>query len=108
MTVSAAQRDEALAKGEVRPDDVLEAPHKRGEPENATPRFDLKLRLEDRPAVAAAINERISGPWTQWAVKKTPRRRTISSISRSTRSFSLMEVGAAEELYRTDSGGSVS
>ena len=96
MTVSAAQRDEALAKGEVRPDDVLEAPHKRGEPENATPRFDLKLRLEDRPAVAAAINEWIAGPWTQWAVEETPRRRTISLYQSLYKIFQLMEVGAAE------------
>ena len=62
----------------MRPNYVLQAPHKRGEPENATPRFDLELRLEDRPAVAAAINERIAGPWTEWAVEETPRRRTIS------------------------------
>jgi hypothetical protein len=50
VTVIAAQRDAALAKGEVRPEDVLEAPRKRGEPGNAPPRFDLKLRLEDRPS----------------------------------------------------------
>ena len=49
VTVTAAERDAALAKGEVRPDDVLEALRKRGEPDNAPPRFDLRLRLEDRP-----------------------------------------------------------
>ncbi|MGA9283444.1 MAG: hypothetical protein WBW00_19465, partial [Pseudolabrys sp.] len=56
VTVTAAGRDEALAKGEVRVDDVLESPRKRGEPETAPPSFDLKLRLEDRPAIAAAID----------------------------------------------------
>ena len=39
VTASAAERDTALAKGEVRPDDVLEAPKvKRGEPENVPAR----------------------------------------------------------------------
>ena len=56
VTVTAAERDAALARGDVRPDDVLDAPRKRGEPENAPPRYDLKLRLEDRPEIAAAIN----------------------------------------------------
>jgi hypothetical protein len=37
LTVSAVQRDAALVNGEVRPDDVLESPRKRGEPENAEP-----------------------------------------------------------------------
>src|SRR6516225_6870644 len=35
VTVTAAERDAALASGEVRPDDVLEAPMKRGELDNA-------------------------------------------------------------------------
>ena len=96
VTVSPAERDEALAKGEVRPEDVLEAPRKRGAPENAPPRFDLKLRLEDRPAVVAAIDEWIAGPWTQWAVEETPRRRTISLYQSLYKIFQLMEVGAAE------------
>jgi hypothetical protein len=49
ITVTAAERDAALAKGMVRPDDVLDSPRRRGEPDNAPPRFDLKLRLEDHP-----------------------------------------------------------
>ena len=78
VTVSAAERDAALAKGEVRPDDVLKAPRKRGEPENAPPRFDLKLRLDDRPTVATAIERWIAGPWTSWSTEEIPRRRTIA------------------------------
>src|ERR1700688_3611156 len=35
VTVTAAERDAAVAKGEVRADDILEAPPKRGEPKDA-------------------------------------------------------------------------
>ena len=96
VTVDATRRDEALAKAEVRPDDVLEAPRKRGEPENAPPRFDLKLRLEDRPETAKAIDEWIAGPWTHWAAEEIPRRRTIKLYQQLYKVFQLFEVGAAE------------
>ena len=96
MTVDAARRDEALAKAEVRPDDVLVAPRKRGEPDNAPPRFDLKFRLEDRPDTAKAIDEWIAGPWTQWAAEEIPRRRTIKLYQQLYKVFQLLEVGAAE------------
>ena len=96
MTVDAARRDEALAKAEVRSDDVLEAPRKRGEPENAPPRFDLKLRLEDRPDIAKAIDEWTAGPWTLWAAEEIPRRRTIKLYQQLYKVFQLLEVGAAE------------
>ena len=39
VTVTAAERDLALENGEVRPDDVLEAPRKRGESDDAPPAF---------------------------------------------------------------------
>jgi very-short-patch-repair endonuclease len=96
VTVTAAERDFALANGEVRPDDVLEAPRKRGEPENAPPRFDLKLRLEDRPAIAEAINVWTAGPWTAWSVAELPRRKTIALYQVLYKIFQLMEVGGSE------------
>ncbi len=96
ITVSAAERDAALAKGEVRPDDVLKAPRKRGEPENAPPRFDLKLRLDDRPAIATAIERWIAGPWTSWSTEEIPRRRTIALYQQLYKVFQLLEVGGAE------------
>ena len=109
VTVDAARRDEALAKGEVRPDDVLVAPRKRGEPENAPPRFDLKLRLEDRPDLAKAIDEWTAGPWTQWAAEEIPRRRTIKLYQPLYKVFQLLEVGAAESSIELMWGiGSVS
>jgi hypothetical protein len=96
VTVTAAQRDGALASGEVRPDDVLEAPRKRNEPDHAPPRFDLKLRLEDRPQIAAAINLWIAGPWTEWSTAELPRRRTIALYQVLYKIFQLLEVGGAE------------
>jgi AAA domain-containing protein len=96
VTVDAARRDEALAKAEVRPDDVRAAPRKSGEPENAPPRFDLTLRLEDRSDIAKAIDEWIAGPWTHWAAEEVPRRRTIKLYQQMYKVFQLLEVGAAE------------
>jgi hypothetical protein len=96
VTVTAAQRDAALASGEVRPDDVLEAPRKRNEPDDAPPRFDLKLRLEDRPQIASAINQWIAGPWTEWSTAELPRRRTIALYQVLYKIFQLLEVGGTE------------
>jgi very-short-patch-repair endonuclease len=96
VTVTAAERDAAVAKGEVRVDDILEAPPKRGEPKDAPPRFDLKLRLEDRPEVAAEINKWIAGPWTNWSTAELPRRRTIALYQVLYKVFQLLEVGGAE------------
>jgi hypothetical protein len=96
VTVSAAERDVALSKGEVRPDDVLEAPRKRGEGENAPPRFDLKLRLEDRTELAEAISNWTSEIWTPWSVAELPRRRTIALYQVLYKIFQIMEVGGSE------------
>ena len=96
VTVSPAERDAALAKGEVRPDDVLEAPRKRGDPENAPSRFDLTLRLEDRPELNDSIADWITKTWTAWSVTEQPRRRTIALYQVLYKIFQLMEVGGAE------------
>lgn len=96
VTVSAAERDMALAKSEVRPDDVLEAPRKRSEPKNAPVRFDLTLRLEDRPKLGQAITAWIAETWTPWSVAELPRRKTIALYQVLYKIFQLLEVGAAE------------
>jgi superfamily I DNA and/or RNA helicase/very-short-patch-repair endonuclease len=96
LTVSAAERDIALSTGEVRPDDVLQAPRKRGESDNAPPRFDLTLRLEDRDELARAITNWITEVWTPWSAVELPRRRTIALYQVLYKIFQLMEVGGAE------------
>jgi hypothetical protein len=96
VTVTAAERDAALASGAVRPDDVLEAPRKRDESVHAPPRFDLKLRLEDRPNISAAITSWIASTWTEWSTAELPRRRTITLYQALYKIFQLLEVGGAE------------
>jgi hypothetical protein len=96
VTVSASERDEAIASGAVRPDDILEAPRKRGETEGAPRRFDLTLRLEDRPEISKAIQAWIDQPWTQWSTAEVPRRRTIALYQSLYKIFQLLESGGAE------------
>jgi hypothetical protein len=96
VTVSTAQRDDALAKGIVRPEDVLKSPRKRSDPENAPPKFDLKLRLEDRPTAAAAVERWIAGPWAAWSAEELPRRRTIALYQQLYKIFQLLEIGSSE------------
>jgi hypothetical protein len=78
LTVTTVERDLALAKGEVRPDDIMEAPRKRDDPPDTPARYDLTLRLEDRPELASTIDGWIAGPWAEWATQELPRRRTIA------------------------------
>ena len=96
VTVTAAERDAALAKDDVRSDDVLEAPQKRDEPASSLPRYDLKLRLADHPEIAEAINLWIAGPWTGWSAAELPRRRTIVLYQGLYKIFQLLEMGGAE------------
>jgi hypothetical protein len=96
VTVSAAERDAALARGDVRPDDVLEALPTRDESDRAPLSFDLKLRLEDHPEIVAAINRWIAGAWTEWATAELPRRRTIALYQVLYKIFQLLEVGGAD------------
>jgi very-short-patch-repair endonuclease len=96
VTVSAAEKDAALAAGDVRADDILEAPRKRGEAETTPPQYDLRLRLEDRPELAEQINQWIAGPWSEWSTVEMPRRRTISLYQAFYKVFQLLEVGGTE------------
>ncbi|MGJ4933146.1 AAA domain-containing protein [Bradyrhizobium sp. HKCCYLRH3083] len=96
VTVSAPERDEAIAKGEVRPDDIMVAPKKRGESSDAPTRYDLTLRLEDRPLVRNEIEGWIGGAWSEWSKLENPRRRTIALYQSLYKVFQLVEVGGAE------------
>jgi hypothetical protein len=96
ITVTAAECDAALASGDVRPDDVLEAPRKRGESDHTPPHFDLKLRIVDRPKISAAINVWKAGAWAEWSAAELPRRRSISLYQVLYKIFQLLEVGGTE------------
>jgi hypothetical protein len=96
ITVAASERDAALANGEVRPDDVMEAPRKRDEPKDTPVRYDLTLRLEDRPQIQEQVNAWVQGPWTDWSKTEIPRRRTIALYQSLYKVFQLVEVGGAD------------
>jgi very-short-patch-repair endonuclease len=96
ITVAASERDAALANGEVRADDVMEAPRKRGEPEHTPVRYDLTLRLEDRPQLQQQVNAWVQGPWADWSKAEIPRRRTIALYQSLYKVFQLVEVGGAD------------
>lgn len=96
LTVTAVERDVAFAQGEVRAEDIMEAPRRRDVPPDAPPLYDLTLRLEDRPAITSAIETWIAGPWAQWATEELPRRRTIALYQQLYKVFQLVEVGGAE------------
>jgi hypothetical protein len=96
VAVTATQRDAALASGEVRPDDILDAPRRRNEADQVPQRYDLRFRLEDRPQIETAINLWTAGPWTEWSTAELPRRRTIALYQVLYKIFQLLEVGGAE------------
>ena len=96
VTVTAVERDACLAAGDVRPDDVMEAPRKRDDPPAAATSYDLTFRLDDRPELAAAIEAWIAGPWAEWATEELPRRRTIAVYQQLYKVFQMVEVGGNE------------
>jgi very-short-patch-repair endonuclease/transcription elongation GreA/GreB family factor len=96
ITVSANDRDAAIASGKVQPSDVLEALPKRGDSENAPKRFDLKLHLHNYPDVVAAVQDWIAGPWSEWSAAELPRRQTISLYQNLYKVFQLLENAGAE------------
>lgn len=96
VTADAAERDLALANGEVRPDDVMETSHKRDGPADAPPCFELTLRLEHRPEIIAKIENWIAGPWSKWATDEPRRRGTIAIYQQLYKLLQMLEVGGYE------------
>jgi flagellar biosynthesis chaperone FliJ len=96
VTVTSIERDAALAKNEVRAEDVTEAPRRSDVSPDAPALFDLTFRLEDRPAIASAIDAWITGPWRAWATEEAPRRRTIALYQQLYKVFQLVEVAGTE------------
>jgi AAA domain len=96
VTVSAAQRDTALARKLVRPEDILPSPRRSDELAHAPPRFDLKLRLADRANVKLAIDKWIAETRSEWSIEEIPRRKTISLYQRLYKLFQLLQIGSAE------------
>jgi very-short-patch-repair endonuclease len=96
LTVTAAERDQAIANGEVRAEDVMESPRLQTDPKNSPLKFDLRIKLADRPVIAQAIADWIAGPWTMWATEELPRRRTIALYQRLYKLLQLVESTGGE------------
>ncbi len=96
VAADAAQRNLAVANGEVRPEDVAETSRKPDGAADAPPSFELTLRLDHRPEVAAEIANWIAGPWSKWATDELRRRETIAIYQQLYKLFQMLEVGGYE------------
>ncbi len=96
VTVTEYERDEALASSAVRPEDISDAPKKRGE-EDAAPNFDLRLRLVDRLDAQAAIAKWITEVWAPWSLGELPRRKTIAIYQKLYKILQLVEISGGDK-----------
>ncbi|MBS0533260.1 MAG: AAA family ATPase [Proteobacteria bacterium] len=92
FTVDEAEKDRLLASGSARAEDCQPAlaQESRGE-------FDIRVRLEDSPEVAAEADAYIAGPWLQWAQEELPRRRCIALYQRLFELAQYVELGGPEQ-----------
>jgi hypothetical protein len=91
-TVSEAEKNDLLAGGEVRPEDYAEAvgPQAKG-------RFDVTLRLEDRPKINDAAQDYTSSAWLPWAEAERPKRKSIGLYQKLFEVAQVAELGGAEQ-----------
>jgi hypothetical protein len=93
-TVSESERNDLLARAEARREDCAEAvgPHVSG-------RFDVRLRLEDRPEITAAAESYVSSAWLPWAEVERPKRKSIALYQKLFEIAQLAELGGAEQPH---------
>ena len=96
VTANAAERDLALANGEVRSEDVVETSRKRDDPAEAPPCFELTLRLEHRPEIGNTVTNWVAGAWSRWATEELRRRDTIAIYQQLYKLLQMLEVGGYE------------
>jgi very-short-patch-repair endonuclease len=96
VTVNAAERDLALANGEVRSDDVIETSHKGDGTADAPTWFELTLRLEHRHEIADKVANWVAGTWSKWATDELRRRGTIAIYQQLYKLLQVLEVGGYE------------
>ena len=91
-TVSEIEKNELLKHGQVRTEDCVEAigPKAKG-------RFDVTLRLQDRPEILASGQKYISSVWLPWAEAERPRRRSIGFYQKFFEIAQLTELAGAEQ-----------
>jgi hypothetical protein len=91
-TVSESEKDDLLARSQVRPEDCASAigPQAKGQ-------FDVTLRLEDRPEITLAAQQYISTKWLSWAEAERPKRKSIALYQRLFEVAQLAELAGAEQ-----------
>ena len=94
-TVTETERDELLASGAVRPEDVAEAIKK----DETIPRWDVRLRLEDRPDVRSAAETWITEQWLPWSMAERPVRRSLALYQKLFEVTQLAELGGGDKSF---------
>ena len=92
VTVDAARKDELVSSGQARREDCAPAI----DPEGPPGRWDVRLRLADRPDIARRLQEYMAGPWASWSQPERPRRKSMAIYKR------LFEIAQLAELGGTD------
>lgn len=72
-TVSELEKDNLVARGEARPEDCVASMGI-----EAAAYFDVRLRVEDRPEIAAAAETYTASTWLPWAEGERLNRRSIA------------------------------
>lgn len=88
-TVLEVVKNDLVAAGEVRPEDCAATMGR-----EAAGRFDVRLRLEDRPQIAEAAREYIANEWLAWAETERPRRKSMSLYQKFFELAQLAEISA--------------
>jgi hypothetical protein len=91
-TVSEPEKDDLLASARARVEDCAEAMGAQSKG-----RFDVTLRLEDRPEVAIAAQKYISTEWLSWAEAERPKRKSIALYQKLFEIAQLAELAGAEQ-----------
>jgi hypothetical protein len=92
LTVSKPECDELVATGQARAEDCAKSLSV-----EAKGQFDVRLRLEDRPGIAAEAEQYLSLSWLPWSVAERPRRRSIALYQKLFEVVQLSELGGAEQ-----------
>jgi hypothetical protein len=92
LTVPKPECDELVAAGQARAEDCAESLAT-----DAKGQFDVRLRLEDRPCIAAEAEQYATLSWLPWSIAERPRRRSIALYQKLFEVVQLSELGGAEQ-----------
>ena len=82
LRVLEVEKNRMVEAAEARPDDCVPSIKAASKDETPGAYFDVIVRLEDRPTIREALEIYCAGPWTEWAEREKPRRRSIGVYQR--------------------------